>query len=107
MKKIKSILVFALIGLVVLVLVVAVVIGANLGRIVKAGIETVGPKITQTPITVDSVGLSLLSGSASINGLVVGNPTGYQSTNAINMDKASVSIAPGSLLSDKIVIKSV
>jgi uncharacterized protein involved in outer membrane biogenesis len=107
MKKIKSILVFVLIGLVVLVLVVAVVIGANLGRIVKAGIETVGPKITQTPITVDSVGLSLLSGSASVNGLVVGNPTGYQSTNAIDMDKASVSIAPGSLLSDKIVIKSV
>ena len=107
MKKIKKFLFVALIALVAIIVIVAVAIGAGLGKIVKAGIETVAPKITQTPVTVDSVGVSLLSGSASINGLVVGNPAGYQSTNAISMDKAAVSLAPGSLLSDKIVVKSV
>jgi len=107
MKKIKKILLFAVIALVALLVIVAVVVGASLGKIVKAGIETVAPKITQTSVTVDSVDLSLLSGSAGINGLVVGNPTGYSATNAISMDKASVSISPGSLLSDKIVVKSI
>ncbi len=97
----------AVIAVVALLVVVAVVVGASLGKIVKVGIETVAPKITQTPVTVDSVDLSLLSGSAGINGLVVGNPAGYQATNAISMDKASVSISPGSLLSDKIVVKSI
>ncbi len=107
MKKIKSLLIIAAIALVVLVVIVAVVVGANLGRIVKVGIETVAPKITQTAVTVDSVDLSLLSGGAGIHGLVVGNPTGYAATNAISMDKASVSVSPGSLLTDKIVVKSI
>ncbi len=74
MKKIKSFLIIAAVAVVVLLLIVAVVVGASLGKIVKVGIETVAPKITQTSVTVDSVDLSLLSGSAGVNGLVVGNP---------------------------------
>jgi len=107
MKKIKRILFVGFIAAVVLLLIAVVVVGASLGRIVKIGIENIAPRITQTSVTVDSVGLSLLSGSADINGLIVGNPTGYQSTNAISVDKAAVSISPGSLLSDKIVVKSI
>jgi hypothetical protein len=107
MKKIKRIVIITAITMVVLVLIVAVVVGANLGKIIKVGIETVAPKITQTSVTVASVDLSLLSGSAGINGLVVGNPAGYVATNAISMDKASVALSPGSLLTDKIVVKSI
>jgi len=107
MKKIKSIIFVGLITGIVILLIALVVVGASLGKIVKVGIETVAPRITQTPVTVSSVDLSILSGSAGVNGLVVGNPTGYQSANAISMDKAAVSIAPGSLLSDKILVKSI
>ena len=107
MKKIKRILLVGGIAFIVVLLVAVVLVGANLGSIIKLGIETVGPKITQTPITVDSVGLSILGGSASINGLTVGNPSGYVATNAIQMDKAAVTISPSSLLSPKIVVKSI
>ena len=86
---------------------VAVVIGINLDKIVKTAVETVAPKIAQTTVTLDSVSLSLLTGSASLNGLVVGNPSGYKSPFAISVGKAAVSVSPGSLLSDKIVVKSI
>jgi len=107
MKKIKKILVVSIIGLLALILIATIVIGLNLDRIVKLSVETVAPTITQTPVTLDSAGISLLTGSASLKGLVVGNPPGYQTPSAISIEKAAISLSPGSLLSDKIVIRSI
>jgi hypothetical protein len=78
-----------------------------LGPIVKTGMETVGPKITQVSIRVDAVNLSLLTGSANIKGLVVGNPEGYKAPQAISVGTAAVGVNPFSILSDKIVVRSV
>ena len=98
-------------SLIVILLVLIVVSGILgsffLGPIVKAGMETVGPKITQVSIRVDAVDLSLLTGSASIKGLVVGNPEGYKAPQAINVGTAAVGVNPFSILSDKIIIRSV
>ena len=58
----------------VVLLVAVVVVGLSLGSIVKKGVETVGPQITETTITLDAVNLSLLTGSAGVKNLVVGNP---------------------------------
>lgn len=107
MKKIVKIIVGILVVLVVLIVVVALVVGANLGAIVKTGMETVGPKVTQTTLTVDKVNISLLGGSAGVKGLVLGNPEGYKAPQSISVGDAAVSLVPGSLLSDKIVIRSV
>jgi len=38
---------------------------------------------------------------------VVGNPTGFKTPSAISIGKAAVSVQPGSLLADKIIIRSV
>lgn len=107
MKKIKKILVWACLALVVLMVVGVAVVGFFLGDIVKAGMETVGPKVTQVSITVNKVGVSLLTGSASIQGLVVGNPAGFTAPQAISLGEASVSVSPLSVLSDKIVVHEV
>ena len=107
MKKLKKILLWAGIGLLVLLVAVAIVVGLFLGRIVKYGVETVGPKLTQTTIKLDAVDLSLLTGSAKIKGLVVGNPTGYKAPNAISVGSAVVNFKPMSVLSDKIIVKYV
>jgi hypothetical protein len=69
--------------------------------------ETVGPKITQVSIKVDAVKLTLLNGSAQVKGLVVGNPEGYKTPQAISVGSAAVDMNPFSVLSDKIVIRSV
>jgi uncharacterized protein involved in outer membrane biogenesis len=93
--------------LVVLIVVAVIVVGFFLGTIVKTGMETVGPKITQVSIKVDAVNLSLLTGSARVKGLVVGNPEGYKTPQAISVGSAAVGVNPFSVLSDKIVVRSV
>ena len=102
-KIILGLLVLVVIGLLVAVLVV----GAHLGDLVKSGMERFGPKLTQTTLTVDKVNLSLFAGSAGVKGLVLGNPEGYQALQSISFSNAAISLAPGSVLSDKIVIHSI
>ena len=104
MKKIVWI-----IGIVALVLIIGaiVVVGLFLDKIVKTGVETVGPKIVLVPVTVDTIHLALMTGSAKINSLVVGNPAGYRSTNAITVGVAAVGVDPLTIFSDKIVVRSI
>jgi len=107
MKKAKKILLFLVIGLLALVVVAVIVVGLFLGKIVRLGINDLGPKITQTTFTVDTVDVSLLTGSAKVKNLVIGNPQGYKAPNAISVGLAAVSVSSMSVLSDKIVVKSV
>jgi uncharacterized protein involved in outer membrane biogenesis len=96
-----------LLGLGVLLVAAVVVIGLRLDTLVKAGLETVAPKVTQTTLTVDAVHISLLGGSASVKGLVLGNPEGYQAPQSISISNAAVSLVSKSVLSQKIVIRSI
>ena len=106
MKTLKKIFWGAVIALVVLVVVGLIIAGMFLGDIVKRGVETVGPKITQVSVKLDEVQLSLWTGSAEVKGLVVGNPDGYQTPQAISAGLIAVGINPLSVLSDKIVVRS-
>lgn len=107
MKKAKKILLGIVIGLLVLVIIAVIVVGLFLGKIVKLGINDVGPKITQTTLTVDAVDVSMLTGSAKVKNLVIGNPEGFKAPNAISVGLAAVRVSPMSVLSDKIVVKSI
>jgi len=91
----------------VLLLVAVLVVGTHLGDLVKAGMENVGPRLTRTTLTVEKVNLSLFSGSAGVQGLVLGNPEGFKALTSISVSNAAINLAPGSVLSDKIVIHSI
>lgn len=78
-----------------------------LGSIIKAGIETVGPKLTQSPVTVSSVKLSPLSGHMEIRNFVVGNPQGYNTEFAVKVGTVRVNMVPSSVFGDRIVVKEV
>jgi uncharacterized protein involved in outer membrane biogenesis len=105
----KKILLGIGIGIVAVIAIVAIVVGFFLGDLVKACINTIGPKVTQTPFSVDSVSISALTGSATLHNFVIGNPDEYRAkaTNAISVGKTAVSVAPFSVLGDKIVVKSI
>jgi uncharacterized protein involved in outer membrane biogenesis len=104
---IKKIVVRAAIALVVLIVLVALGVHFFLDGAVKKGVETIGPKMTKVDVTLAGVNISLLSGSGKIKGLVIGNPEGYKTSNSISVGTAALALQPGSLLSDKIVIKSI
>jgi hypothetical protein len=103
----KKLFLSVVIGLAVLTIVVVIGVGLFLDAIVKKGMETVGPKITLVSIKVDAVNLSLLNGSAKVKGLVVGNPEGYKTPQAISVGSAAVGVNPLTVFSDKIVVRSV
>ena len=103
----KKILIGVVVVVAVLIVAAVVAVGFFLDSIVKTGVETVGPQITKVDIKLDSVRLSLLGGSAKIKGLIVGNPEGYKSPQAISVGSADVAVSPGSVLSDKVVVKSI
>ena len=104
MKKLAIRLLIAL-----LVLIVLAVLAARffLDGAIRRGVETVGPMVTKVDVKLAGVSLSLLSGSGKITGLVVGNPEGYKTPSAIQVGRASLAVQPGSIFSDKVVIRSV
>jgi uncharacterized protein involved in outer membrane biogenesis len=104
---VKRILTTILVVLVALVVVTLIVIGVYLGQIIKKAVNVYGPQLTQTTVTVDTVTLSLLTGSAKVKGLVVGNPQGYKSPEAISVGIVAVGVDPMSVVSDKIVIRTI
>lgn len=101
MKKWLKILA-VLVGLLVVGVILAVVF---FGRIVKAGIQTVGPAVTHVTVGVREVDISLLSGTGSLRGLLVGNPEGYATSFAVSADEIRVELDPKTLLSDRIHVR--
>lgn len=95
-------------GIVAAVVVMALVIGSTvIGSIVRKGITSVGPRITGTPIELEHVRLSPLSGSGSLTGLMVGNPAGWQSDRALYLGHVHLDLEPMSLLGDAVVIEEI
>jgi hypothetical protein len=103
----KKILIRLLLAVLVVAILGLVALGAFLNNIVKHGLEVAGPKLMGVELRVQDVKLSLLSGSGRVQELVVGNPKGFVSPSAIKVGSASFALSPSSLLSEKIIIKSI
>jgi uncharacterized protein involved in outer membrane biogenesis len=103
----KKILIRVLIVVVILLVLAVIGVAMFLDSGIKKGIETFGPQLTKVDVKLDSVSLSLLSGSGKIKGLVVGNPQGFKEPHAIKLGSASLSVVVGSVFKDKVVIKSI
>ena len=91
----------------VVIVVGVIALFLSLNSLIKAGVETVGPKIIKAPVTVRKVSLSPFSGTGEINGLIVGNPEGFKSKSAFELGTVKVDIDLGSLKSDTIVINEI
>ena len=76
----------------------------SLDSIIKEQIEVVGSELTGVPVTVDEVKFDLGNGVGQISGLVIGNPEGYQSPNAFQMNHLSIGIDIKSLISAKPIV---
>jgi hypothetical protein len=95
--------------LLVLVLVLVAYVGGMffLGSMVKAGVNTFGPKFTQTKVELASATVSPFTGSGTLSGLAVGNPKGWSENDAFKLGQVHVDIAPMSLFGDHIVIEEI
>lgn len=99
-----------LIGLLLVVLVVAggiIYLASNAGSLIREAVLTHGPKVIGADIELEGVDVSFLSGTASINGLVIHNPKGFKSSHALKIDSLDVKIDLSSLTSGMIRISEV
>lgn len=103
----KKILVRVAVVVVAALVAAVIVLTLHLDKVVRHAVVTAGPQITKVDVQLDSVSLSLLGGSGSLEGFALGNPEGYNSPSAIQFDRASLALSPRSLLADKVVIHHV
>lgn len=90
-----------------LLLVSVVLVFVYLDTVVKSSIEYLGPQVLGTGVTVDAVSLSPLSGSGSIDGLLVGNPEEFTSPYIFELGSVSLALEVGSVFSDVVEITSI
>jgi hypothetical protein len=65
---------------------------------IKSSIETEGALATQTQVLVGSVEFSPFTGVGALDGLTVGNPTGFPSPYAVVVDRIALQVESRSLL---------
>ncbi len=94
----------ALLGVVVLLIAGYFVVAYALDSIVKSGVNSFGPKLTQTKVELASVSLSPFTGSGTLSGLAVDNPRGWTDGRAFYLGKVSIDLEPMSVFGDHIVI---
>lgn len=99
LTKIVSVIILLAIALLIFVI-------TNLDRGIKTAVESIGPEITQSQVTLSSVDLSLTTAKGSFSGLRVGNPEGFAAANAFTLGEISFAMNAESLATDTIIIES-
>jgi hypothetical protein len=103
-KKMLSILAIVIVTLIVLLIVAVTVFG---NQTIKMGIETGATAALKVGVSLNSAKLSILGGSAELNGLKVQNPAGYQHSEFLTMDKAAIKLKVMSVFSNTVEIEKV
>lgn len=102
----KRVLKFILIPVVILIL-LAITLTFTIDSIVKSTIESRGSEILQTELSADNVGISLFTGSGSIDGLTIANPEEFEGGEALTISTVQMSIDISSLFSDTVVVNQI
>lgn len=102
MKKI----IIALVVLIAIVAVVATVFVGKMDKMIAEAIETEGTAALGSKVSVTGVETDLKQGLATIKGLSIANPAGYQAANAITVDTFSANVDYQTQVVKKIVINS-
>lgn len=103
MKRWIKVLIGVGIGLVLLL----VILTLFAGHIVKGAINNAGPRVLGVPVSVKDVDVSLLRGRFGLTELVIGNPEGFGTPEAIRLGKVTVAVKMTSLFSKVLIIERV
>lgn len=86
-------------------LAVYLVIVFGLGGFVTSAVNKYGPDVTKTPVHLTEAHLSPFSGEGSLDDLTVGNPPGWSQNSAFALKRIHISVVPGSILTNHIVVR--
>jgi hypothetical protein len=94
-------------ALITILVVGVLVLYSSMGAIITKAVNTTGPEIIQAEVKLDETVIDATSGKGSLHGLLIGNPEGFETESAFKMDKIEITIDPGSITSDIIVINEI
>lgn len=97
----------ALASVILVVVVVAGLLIVNIDPIVRTAVETYGSDITRAEVTLNEVDISPTSGTATLAGLSVGNPAGFETRHALRLGAVSVAFDITTVTEDIIVIHEI
>lgn len=80
---------------------------SNINALIKNAVETVGPQVTKTDVSLSAVDFKLTEGRGELHGLVIGNPPGYNSEYAFSLGTVALQVDPVSVTGPVIVIKEI
>ena len=86
---------FGLIGAGILLVIVGIgvfVLATNLDKIVKVALEKTLSHVLEVDVTLSGVEISPTSGEVALHGLVIGNPEGFKTASAMEIDEARVRV---------------
>ncbi|OQW62860.1 MAG: hypothetical protein BVN29_18200 [Nitrospira sp. ST-bin5] len=72
---------------------------------VASAIRVYGSEIAGVPVSLSDVRIVVADGAATLHGLVVGNPPGFKTAQALSLDEVTLKLDVGSLATDVIRIK--
>jgi len=107
MKKLRRKLLMVVVPVAVILVVGVVLLAANLGKVVKLGVERGGSMVLGVPTSLDDASVSILGGSVGLEGLTIGSPEGFESPEMFQLGHAHATVDLWSLRSDEIVVHEV
>jgi len=103
MKKVLTIT-----GVVIVFFIILLMVGvSNVGPLIKKAVNTAGPYITKTAVTLEDVSVSIFSGEATVEGFTLGNPDGFNSPVAMKVGTVSVDLDEESVTDNPIIIHKI
>lgn len=107
MKRPGKVVLILLLIVVLAVAAAVVYVITNLDYIVERVIEQQGSRVTKTEVSVEGVDIGLRQGSASIAGIRIANPPGFENATAFSLGEISTAIDLKSLTASPIIIEHV
>lgn len=92
--------------LVVAIGVAAAVVLGRLGRIIERAVETTGPQITGTEVSLGSAAVSIFDGEGALRRLRIGNPEGFSDDDAFSLGEIAIAIDVKSVTGDVVRVRS-
>lgn len=83
----------------------AVVLG-RLGRIIERAVETAGPQITGTEVSLGSAAVSIFDGEGALRRLRIGNPEGFSDDDAFSLGEIAIVVDVKSVTGDVVRVRS-
>ncbi|MDH5748180.1 MAG: AsmA family protein [Rhodospirillales bacterium] len=96
------------IGVVIIVVIAGgIFLYSSLDSLIQQAVEKYGSEVTQAKVKLNKVELDIVSGQGALRGLTIGNPQGFKTPSAFQLDAVSISLNTATVTSDPVIIKEI